>query len=115
MYPEPYRPPRVRAAYNALRESFTAAVHRNPLQPVRTPGAPRPMGRCVDIVADYLGPGDELGLIEAALGIITRAADGTDPETRLPAQAFIARIAHLYADEHASNLVDAEANSHAFP
>jgi hypothetical protein len=64
----------------------------------------------VDIVADYLGPGDELGLLADALCVITRAADGGD----LDAQRFIARIAHFHADAHATDLVEAEGNSRAW-
>lgn len=108
-----YRPPRVQSAYDVLRERFTEAVMANPLRPVQTPLAKHPQARCVDIVADYLGVGDELGLIEHALTVITQAADGDDPaRVRMLADAFIGRVAHLYAHEYASDLVELEANSH---
>lgn len=107
---------RRRAAYASLRAGFTHAAFDDPCHHLPTPGGLKPVRRLVDVVADCLGPGDELDLLGPMLRIVAAAADGRDPRTRLPANALLARLAHLYAEEHADDLADmlpTEASHHA--
>lgn len=91
------------AAYATLRVEFVRAIYVNPLRPIPTPGAARPFTRLVDVVAEYVAPGDDLHVLESVLALVTACSEAQDPATRLPAQALLARLADLYATEHASD------------
>jgi hypothetical protein len=90
----------VSKAYRELRAEFVTALFADPATVLRTPAFVPDRRSALEVVADQLS-GDQGGVLEALIRLVTVCAEGEDPRTRLPAAALIARMAHAHADLHA--------------